>query len=167
VKEAKDGPFAEAAKQRCPVEFQSADGTTLRGWWIPSERPSTRTLVFVHGLATNRTITLPFHEVGDRLDANVLMFDLRAHGDSGGRTVTLGWREKDDVLAAIEFVRREKPQQARVGISMGAASMAQAASEIEPPLAGVILDSSYCATREMTESVLKPFPSAAHPWLRR
>lgn len=163
------------------IEFQSADGTLLRGWWIPAKTltpdPSPRgrgekcprTLVICHGVAANRSIFLPFVAVGDWLDANVLMFDLRGHGDSGGHTVTMGYREKDDVLAAVAWARRERPDQARqvigMGISLGAASLAEATARAEPPLDAVILDTCFTSTREMTHSAVGAFPRGMHPWL--
>lgn len=151
------------------VEFRSADGTILRGWWIPAKSPSSRTLVFCHGVAANRSIFLPFAETGDWLDANVLMFDLRGCGDSGGRTVTLGYREKEDVLAAIAWIRRERPEQARqvigMGVSLGAASMAEAAALVDPPLDAVILDSCFTSTHDMSASILSVLPAQTHPWL--
>ena len=97
------------------------------------------------------------------------MLDLRGHGESGGRSVTLGYKEKDDILAAIAWTRRERKEQARevfaMGISLGAASVAEAAPLAEPPLDAVILDSAFASTRDMTHSVLGAFPSGTHPWL--
>lgn len=157
------------------IEFTSADGTSLRGWWIPAKpltsRPeeSPRTLIVCHGIAANRSLMLPFVEAGDWLDANVLMFDLRGHGESGGRSVTLGCKEKDDVLAAIAYARRERPDQSKqvigMGVSLGAACMAEAAPLAEPPLDAVILDGCFASTADMTHSVLRVFPSCTHPWL--
>jgi len=173
-KDAWGRPFEE-------VEFRAADGTTIRGWWIPAKGLTSsasatgraekcpRTLVFCHGIAGNRSVFLPFVEAADWLDANILMFDLRGHGDSDGRTVTLGYWEKEDVLAAIAFVRREKPDEARevigMGVSLGAATLAEAAALVEPPLDGVILDSAFTSTQDMTHAVVKNFPPACHPWL--
>jgi pimeloyl-ACP methyl ester carboxylesterase len=155
------------------IAVTSADGARIRGWWIPrlAGRASDgtrgeRTLIICHGIAANRSMFLPFVEVGDWLDANVLMFDLRGHGDSDGRTVTLGYREKDDVLAALAYVRREKPNASRevigLGISLGAATLAQAAPLADPPFDAVILDSSFTSSREMTGSVLNAFPPSTH-----
>ena len=90
------------------------------------------TIIICHGIAANRSLITPFVEVGDWLDANVLMFDLRGHGESGGRSVTLGFKEKDDVLAAIAFARHEHPGESKqligMGVSLGAACFAEAAA---------------------------------------
>src|SRR5205823_10991783 len=56
------------------VEFACADGTLLSGWWVPARSPSSRTIIFCHGLGANRTQTLKFHELGDWLDANLFLF---------------------------------------------------------------------------------------------
>jgi alpha-beta hydrolase superfamily lysophospholipase len=112
-------------------------------------------------------MTLPFCEIGDWLDANIFMFDLRGHGNSGGRTISLGNLETTDALAAIEYVRehrREESQQVvGMGLSLGAAVMAEAAGRVEPPLAGVILDSGFASTREMTQNL--PCPPFLHDWM--
>src|SRR5262249_30267548 len=83
------------------VEFGTEDGLTIRGWFLPAKSgcPS-RTLIICHGLGANRSNFLPYVQVGDALGANVLIFDFRGHGDSDGHTVTIGYKEKLDVLAA-------------------------------------------------------------------
>lgn len=127
------------------VTFETTDGLTIRGWFIPSPKQSDRTLIICHGLGANRSNFLPYCAVGDELGANVLMFDFRGHGDSDGYTVTFGYREKLDVLAALDFLRAQKPDQARevfgLGISMGSSALIHAAAEAQPPFDGVIVDS--------------------------
>jgi fermentation-respiration switch protein FrsA (DUF1100 family) len=108
-------------------------------------------------------------KVADALEANTLIFDFRGHGGSDGHTVTLGYDEKDDVLAAVAYLRRERPRQARelvgLGISMGAASLARGAAEAEPPLDAVILDSGFASAVDLTDSILALFPEALRPYL--
>jgi pimeloyl-ACP methyl ester carboxylesterase len=151
------------------VTFPTDDGLTLCGWFIPAEEPSERSLVICHGLGANRSMFLPYLGVGQVLRANVLMFDFRGHGTSDGHTVAFGGLERLDVLAAIRYLRTERPEQARevigLGISMGAASLTLAAAEAEPPLKAVILDSGFARAAELTDSVLAAFPDAVRPWL--
>ncbi len=144
------------------VEFGTVDGLTLRGWFIPAEQPSTRTLLICHGLGGNRSLFLPYVAVGDALNANVLLFDFRGHGDSEGHTVSFGYRERLDVLAAVDYLRRQRPEQARsvlgLGVSMGSSGLIAAAAEVEPPLAGVIIDSGFASASELTDSILRVVP---------
>lgn len=97
------------------------------------------------------------------------MFDFRGHGESDGHTVSLGYHEKQDVLAAVTYLRRERPEQSReligLGISMGSAALVRAAAEVEPPLDAVILDSAFTSALELTSSVLAVFPSSIQPLL--
>jgi len=152
------------------VEFGTEDGLTIRGWFLPAKSgcPS-RTLIICHGLGANRSNFLPYVQVGDALGANVLIFDFRGHGDSDGHTVTIGYKEKLDVLAAVKYLREERPNQSRqvfaIGISMGSAALIRAAAEVDPPLDGIIVDSSFASAQDLTNRVLSQYPSAVRPFI--
>src|SRR3970040_2298414 len=85
------------------VAFTSPDGTELRGWWVPAERPRAA-VILLHGFGSDRTELLdhaPYlHEAG----FDLLLFDLRACGESGGELSTLGWLEQADLRAAVDLV---------------------------------------------------------------
>ncbi len=151
------------------VAFPTDDSLTIRGWFIPAEKTSERTLLICHGLGANRSMFIPYLGVGEALRANVLMFDFRGHGESDGHTVAFGGREKLDVLAAIRYLRTERSTQARevigLGISMGASALTLAAAEVDPPLKAVILDSGFASALDLTDSVLGVFPEVIRPWL--
>jgi pimeloyl-ACP methyl ester carboxylesterase len=101
------------------IDLLTSDHVDLRGWWIPAEG-SNRTVVFLHGYAGSCDPDLKyvpfFHEKG----FNVLMFDFRAHGRSNGNFTTLGYLEKRDCRAAVEFALRKGSQAiGLLGFSMG------------------------------------------------
>jgi alpha-beta hydrolase superfamily lysophospholipase len=164
-------PPGEYAERRFEdVQFTTADGLTLRGWFFPTATQDIdRTLLVCHGLGANRTGFLTFLDIGTALGAHVLMFDMRGHGDSDGHTVTMGSKEKLDVLAAVSYLRTERSRQARqligLGISMGSAALTRAAAEIEPPLDAVIIDSGFASAVELTDWVLRIFPGPVRPLL--
>src|SRR5688572_25789600 len=67
------------------VTFKPRGGdSTLRGWFLPGQ-PDAPFLIFVHGINSQRTNAKAL-ELASRLvieqGYNVLMFDLRAHGES-------------------------------------------------------------------------------------
>lgn len=133
--------FSEAA-------FQTEDGVTIRGWYLPGadDKP---TFIMAHGLFRNRIEVL---ELACRLNSigyPSLLFDFRSHGISGRDTVTLGHREKLDVLAACTYaLEQQDGDLVLYGISMGAVSCLMAAPEVEEKLAAVVADSPFLSLRE-------------------
>ena len=60
------------------------------------------------------------------LGASCLIFDLRAHGRSGGRKSGFGYPERMDVANAVAYARKRRPD-AKIGLigsSMGSAAIA-------------------------------------------
>src|SRR5262249_45250580 len=84
-------------------------------------------------------------------------------------TVSFGYYERQDVLAAVAYLRTQRPEQARtligLGHSMGSSALILAAAEVEPPFQAVIIDSGFAAAAELTDNVLAIFPAAVRPWL--
>jgi fermentation-respiration switch protein FrsA (DUF1100 family) len=151
------------------VSFTTSDGLTIRGWFVPAISPSPRTLLICHGLGVNRTNFFPFTILGDAIQANVLLFDFRGHGDSDGHTVSFGFHEKKDVLAAVGYLRRERPEQARElvgwGQSMGAAALLLGAADAEPPFDALIFDSSFAAAVDLADKLVQFLPAPLRPLL--
>ncbi len=85
------------------VEFSSTDGIHLVGWWIPATTgDGDKTVLLCHGLAGGKAAPL---ELATRLldgGFNVLTFDFRDHGESGGEFTSFGDLEKRDVLARCD-----------------------------------------------------------------
>lgn len=126
------------------VEFATRDGIILRGWW--SELPgSSKVAVLSHGYMMNRCELTPL--AGQLFDCgfSTLVYDFRAHGKSGGRKCGLGWKEAEDVRAAVQFARSRAPQAniVLIGSSMGAAASAFAMAAAPGLADALVLDSSY------------------------
>ncbi|HTU22274.1 MAG TPA: alpha/beta hydrolase [Gemmataceae bacterium] len=125
------------------VRFSTADGVELAAWLIPHPYPRGN-LIFCHGHGRNRghvAALLPtFHALG----LNVLAFDFRGHGDSGGHTSTFGFLEVEDLLAAEAYLRGRCPDQPLLlaGISLGAAVSLQALPRL-PDVRGVWSEGAF------------------------
>jgi pimeloyl-ACP methyl ester carboxylesterase len=129
------------------VAFPSPlDGTVLRGWYLPSATPTGRVVIVVAGIDANRlaggiTLRLAPALLADGFD--VLAFDLRAQGESGGDTLSFGAREQHDVLGAVAFARSRGARHVAVlGFSMGAASTLLAAARTTD-IEALVLDSVF------------------------
>ncbi|MGF1507510.1 MAG: alpha/beta hydrolase [Anaerolineae bacterium] len=86
---------------------------------------------------------------------NVLQFDWRAHGMSAGQHTTLGLREVDDLLGAVDFLQARGVRRIGVlGLSMGGAVALRAAAR-DPRIACGVADSPYVHLTDALEGVLK------------
>jgi uncharacterized protein len=143
------------------VSFKTADGLTLRGWYIPSAKGTQKTLILLHGYPADKGNILPalafLHE-----DFNLLLFDFRYLGSSEGSYSTAGAKEVEDLLAAIQFLKSRGVKEVGVwGFSMGGA-VTLMAIEKAPEIRAVISESSYASLADMTFELL-PIPLLNYP----
>lgn len=111
------------------------------------------------------------HALSRKMGFNALVIDQRAHGESGGRVITFGVLERQDLLCWISYAnQRFSPNVPMIlcGLSMGAATVLMA-SELNLPenVAAIIADSPYstpsaiiekvCADRHYPVSLCRPF----------
>jgi len=134
-------PPAELQAQLSPVMFDSPDGVRISAWWLQADPDQHRaaaetTVLFCHGLGEDKSQFLKLAEklAGDGYHG--LLIDLRAHGQSGGVFTSFGDLERRDVLAAIRWLRANRPRQAvrivGVGSDIGAAALIAAAADHSP-----------------------------------
>jgi uncharacterized protein len=120
----------------------TSDGVKLATRTWSSHGEPRAIVILVHGLSSTKDHP---HVVGlaeciRARSIDVLSYDARGHGESGG-LCTLGDLERNDVAAAVARARSGHARVALVGASMGAvAAMAYAATD--PGLAGVVVVSS-------------------------
>ncbi len=136
------------------ISFHPRGGETLtlRGWWLPANGTPEGTVIWVHGLDSNRAAELPF--LRDLVDNrfNVLSFDLRGEGLSDYALMGAGLAEQRDVRGAIDYALEDEGAQPGklflVGVSFGAA-IVLLVGPTEPAVAGVYADSSFAALGDM------------------
>jgi len=113
------------------VTFETEDGVTIAGWYIPSENGAA--VIAVHGAGRNRTKTLEHAAMLARNGYGVLMIDLRGYGESGGSINSMGWNGYRDIPAAVQFLEAQgdvdKGRVGGLGLSMGGEVLLQAAGE--------------------------------------
>ena len=85
-------------------------GVSSRGWLI--EAPDRRgTVILLHGLGDNRLSMLgPGAVPSSRRNYSSLLYDSRAHGESGGEWVTFGAFESEDLRRVLRWRREQHPE---------------------------------------------------------
>lgn len=112
------------------VTFDTADGVTLSGWYVPSTNGAA--VIVRHGAGSTRSDVLQHVVVLARHGYGVLAADARGHGRSGGRAMDFGWFGDADTEAGISFLlQRRDVDPSRigaVGLSMGGEEVIGAAA---------------------------------------
>jgi hypothetical protein len=155
-------PHLRSFIRRLGIEFEditinSFDDTKLYGWWMGAG-PDAATVIVLHGVKKNRTDVLRGALVLRHAGFNVLVFDGRGHGDSGGRFVTYGFFERRDVETVLDYLVKEKGvDRNRVGLageSMGAAIALQVAAH-NPGVRAVWADSPFASLRRVAQEFVR------------
>jgi fermentation-respiration switch protein FrsA (DUF1100 family) len=98
------------------VAFESEDGLTIAGWYVPPQNGAT--IILLHGYGGNRTGTIWYAKQLVPAGYGVLMYDERASGESEGTYRSYGWEDPRDVGGAIRFIEaRQAEGQKRIGIA--------------------------------------------------
>jgi len=112
------------------IKLTSKDGTVLAGWYVPPTNGAA--VIMLHGLGINRIMMVAYARSLLQAGYGVLMYDLRAHGNSEGRLFARSQEGVDDVLTAVAFLTKRKEVTAAgigiVGISIGGLFALQAAA---------------------------------------
>ena len=119
----------------------SESGSTISGWHTQSET-SDGVVVLLHGIRGSRLSMLERARFLHDMGYSTVMIDLQAHGESPGEHITVGYLEKHDVRAAVEFARCQHPNEpiGVIGVSLGGAA-AVLASPLD--IDALVLESVY------------------------
>lgn len=127
-------------------------------------------VVYLHGNSSSRLEACNL--VGALISQRMALFcfDAAGCGQSEGEYVSLGWHERDDLAAVINFLRR-LPTCGQIGLwgrSMGAAT-ALMHSGRDSDLGALCLDSSFASLRQLVEELAQskdfPWPLPVPSWL--
>ncbi|MFB6291222.1 MAG: alpha/beta hydrolase [Candidatus Bipolaricaulia bacterium] len=137
-----DLPFEE-------VSFKTKNDLTVKGWFVDKKRTS-RAVILAPGRGANRWDILQDAPVRDLYENNfdVLLFDPRSTGESDGKRYGFGYFESQDIVHAVQFLRKEKGETS-VGVwggSAGASAAIIAGLESEG-IDAIVADSPYANLR--------------------
>ncbi|KAJ9182026.1 hypothetical protein P3X46_006062 [Hevea brasiliensis] len=134
--------------QRKDLEIKNSQGDTLQcSHYLPIVSPGGKPLpcvIYCHGNSGCRADASEAAII--LLPSNITVFtlDFSGSGISGGEHVTLGWNEKDDLRAVVDYLRQDG-NVSLIGLwgrSMGAVTSLMYGAE-DPSIAGIVLDSPF------------------------
>lgn len=128
--------------------FESDDGISLHGWWIPADEPRA-ILLFFHGNAGNISHRLEsialFHDLG----LSTFIFDYRGYGRSGGGPTEEGlYRDARAAWAYLTEIRGFDPESIVLfGRSLGAAAAIELATKVGA--GALVIESAFTSIPEI------------------
>jgi len=132
------------------IILETRDDVKISGWVIPSEK-SKGIIICLHGYPANKSDILPVISFLYP-DFSLLLFDFRAHGESGGKITYFGLKEFLDVESAIRFIKsREDLKNHKIGIwgySLGGAVGIIASARYDE-IDALVTDSAFANFPEM------------------
>lgn len=145
------------------VRFETADGLTLHGWFVPAAGGADRATVLVfNGNAGNRSYRAPLAAALARRGYSVLLFDYRGYGGNPGRPSERGLLA--DGRAARSWLESRPAADRRrlvfFGESLGAAVALAVA--VERPPAALVLRSPFTS---LTDVGRRHYPFLPVGWL--
>ena len=130
LKDAAQGVLRPAALDALP--WQSLRVASPNGYGIACSyavHPHARgTVIFSHGIRQTRYIMAKYALLFYARGFNVLLYDMRFHGESGGRNTTDGYYEKKDLKSLVDWVVQKNGAGHVIGTmgqSLGAATVLQ------------------------------------------
>jgi len=134
------------------TEVVTSDGVPIAGWYVPAASgvgPTGPTIVMLHGWDANKSDILRYGEAL-HADYNLVAFDQRNVGRSGGTQTTMGHTEWRDVEAIVDWLVQTKGT-GEIGLlanSMGARAAVVAAVE-DQRIGALLLDSAHARLEDI------------------
>lgn len=127
------------------VHFSASDGVRLAGW-LAIASPHVPTIILVPGTRGTHSDMFPWAQFLYQDGYNIFLIDDRGTGQSDGWAITLGAKEPDDVLGAVQYLKSREDLPVRsygaLGVSQGAGVVILAAAR-EPAITAIVADSAW------------------------
>ena len=141
------------------VSIRSHDGLTLVGKYYAGN-VGAPLIIFFHGYrSTGERDASGGFQLCRKRGWNLLVVDQRAHGESGGRTITFGIRERYDCKTWAEYAARRFGPETPIfiwGISMGASTVLMASNlELPASVRGIVADCGFDTPAGIMKSTLR------------
>lgn len=141
------------------VFITSYDNLKLHGYELNQAKENSHSyVIIVHGYMSQAKQMATFGKNFYDMGFHILLPDLRAHGQSEGDYIGMGWHDRLDILDWIDFIL-SKDKDAEIvlfGVSMGAATVLMTSGESLPEQVKLIIeDCGYTSVWEQFKLQLK------------
>ncbi len=140
------------------VTITNTDGMKLAGWFIPGDNDAV--IIMQHGYKSTRSELLNEAEMMHRHGYNVLLTSIRAHDESEGELITLGFYEVQDMEAWYQYLlTRDDIDSDKIGIlgnSYGGMLSIQFASQ-NKNIKAVVANCAFSSMRDTVSTSVTHF----------
>ncbi|WP_449538375.1 alpha/beta hydrolase [Ferdinandcohnia sp. Marseille-Q9671] len=143
--------------QKEDVTIESKFGYTIKGWFVKKTEEK-KFIIISHGVTQNKLNSIKYMKLFLQRNWNVLLYDHRRHGESGGKTTSYGHYEKFDLHSVVSWVKEQFGDDSVIGVhgeSMGAVTTLLYAGMIEDGANFYIVDCPFSDFEAQLRYLLK------------
>ncbi|MBD8070345.1 alpha/beta hydrolase [Bacillus sp. PS06] len=132
-------------------------GYSIHGWFVRSTA-NKKFMIISHGVTMNKINSIKYMKLFLNRGWNVIVYDQRRHGESGGNTTSYGHYEKFDLQSVVAWVKEHHGEDSIIGIhgeSMGAVTTLLYAGMVEDGADFYIVDCPFSDFKEQLRYLLK------------
>lgn len=147
------------------LNFKIDDNLSISGYLSHSDKLSKGVVLICHGIGSCKEHQFGKAKWFNQLGYDVLSFDSRAHGESGGEYCTYGYHEKEDIISIIDNLEIEGYDKFFIfGSSLGGGIALQALS-IDPRIKAGIILSTFSTLEEVSFDYQKRMTKIPWKWI--
>ena len=141
-----------------PVHIKAHDGEPLAAIAFKHPEPTDLWAIAAHGYTSYKEAMVHAAKELCARGINVLIPDLRGHGETGGRAIGMGWPDRLDIVTWCNWLCERNPtcKILLYGESMGAATMMMASGEALPEqVTHIVADCGYTSVSDIFKHDLR------------
>lgn len=146
------------AQHKLDISIHSQFDYEIKGSFFPAKAETNKFIIICHGVTMNRINSIKYMYLFHNRDWNVILYDHRRHGETGGKTTSYGHYEKFDLQSVVHWTKETFGEDILLGIhgeSMGAVSTLLYAGMLEDGADFYIADCPFSDFEEQLTYLLK------------